>query len=159
MGTHDLLLVDTNVWVGYFLSEEPHSEEVHHFFSDAQERGVTLAYTPATIKDVFYTIPRRLRLAAQREGGDTNVSFLPAAWACVRKMTEIAVAASQSLAECDMAWMLRNTHGDFEDNLLMATAETCNADYVVTYDRKLLERFAPACATPGQVLRLLKMGV
>ncbi|MBQ6490745.1 MAG: PIN domain-containing protein [Atopobiaceae bacterium] len=153
------LLVDTNVWVGYFLAEEPHAEEVHRFFAEAQELGITLIYAPSTIKDVFYAIPRRMRLAAQKDGRDEDVSYLPAAWACVRKMAEIAVAASQSRAECDKAWMLRSTHGDFEDNLLMATAETCNADYVVTYDKRLLERFAPVCATPGQVLRLLEMGV
>lgn len=159
MSRPDSLLIDTNVWIDFFLGSEPFCWEAYRLFEVADDRRVTLLYAPTTIKDVFYTIPRRMRLAAQGDGGDKGVSYLPAAWACVRKMTEIAVAAPQSLAECDMAWMLRTTHGDFEDNLLMATAETCNADYVVTYDKRLLERFAPACATPGQVLRLLEMGV
>ena len=81
--------------------------------------------------------------------------FIPVAWACVRTMTEIAVAAPLSLAECDLAWMLRTKHGDLEDNLVIAAAETCNADYVVSYDRKMLEHFSPACITPEQASHLL----
>jgi predicted nucleic acid-binding protein len=51
--------------------------------------------------------------------------------------------------------MLRTKHGDLEDNLVIAAAETCNADYVVSYDRKMLEHFSPACITPEQASHLL----
>lgn len=72
-------------------------------------------------------------------------------------MTEIAVAAPLSLPECDLAWMLRGKHGDFEDNLIIAAAETCNADYVVSYDRAMLEHFSPACITLEQANNLLSI--
>lgn len=113
---------------------------------------------PTTLEDVFFLVPRRMRGAAPADGRDVpGSSFAPAAWVCVRKMTEIAVVALPSLAGCDLAWMLRNTRCDFEDNLVIAVAKTCDADYVVTYDRKMLERFPPACITPGQALKLLGM--
>ena len=70
-------------------------------------------------------------------------------------MTEIAAAAPLTLPECDLAWMLRTRHPDLEDNLIIAAAETCNADYVVSYDRDLLEHFSPACITPEQACNLL----
>ena len=152
-----LFLVDTSVWIDFFLRGERGYEEARQFFMEAERREIGLLYTATTLKDVFYLIPRRLRTRALSEGDATEVSFAPAAWACVRAMTEIATVAPLSLPECDLAWMLRNKHGDFEDNLVIAAAETCNADYVVTYDRELLEHFPPACITPQQALELLEL--
>jgi len=148
-------LVDTNVWIDYFMASEPHYEVVLDFFEAVDKRGGTLLYAPTTLKDVFYLVPRILRRTALTANQLDETSYVPAAWACVRSMTEIAVAAPLSLPECDLAWMLRNTHADLEDNLVVAAAETCNADYVVSYDRAMLEHFSPACITPEQACKLL----
>ena len=151
-----LLLVDTCAWIAYLVGEEPGCSEVRGLFEECARQDVTMLYAPTTLKDVFYIVPRRLRRDAVAAGEDVEgLSFAPAAWACVRTMTEIAVAAPQALPECDLAWMLRHEHDDFEDNLILACAETCGADYVVTFDKLLLERFSPACITPAQALSLL----
>lgn len=150
-------LVDTNVWIDYFMASEPHGKEVLAFFEAVDQRGGTLLYAPTTLKDVFLLVPRILRREAQAAGELEGISFAPAAWACVRSMTEIAAAAPLTLPECDLAWMLRTRHPDLEDNLIIAAAETCNADYVVSYDRDLLEHFSPACITPEQACNLLSI--
>ena len=150
-------LIDTNVWIDYFMASEPHCQTILSFFEMVDQRGGTLLYAPTTLKDVFFLIPRILRREAVASGQLEETSFAPAAWACVRTMTEIAVAAPLSLTECDLAWTLRATHGNLEDNLVIAAAETCNADYIVTYDRAMLERFSPACITPEQANNLLSI--
>ena len=152
------LLIDTNLWVDYFVGNEPYAREVMELFEECDRRAVTLMYAPTSLKDVFYLVPRSLRRAAIDSGTDVgDVSFKPAAWACVEKMTEIAVSATLSLAECELAWMLRNSHADLEDDLVVAAAETGKASYVVTYDTELLRHFAPVCVTPSQVLTLLRV--
>ena len=152
------LLFDTNVWISYFLARDPEYATVARLIVQAEKFGITLLYTPTVLKDMFYIAPRILRQQAIEEGTYVEeASFKPAAWASVRKITEIAVAVPQALPECDLAWMLRNTHNDYEDNLLFAAAETCNADYVVTTDKAFLEHFAPACITPEQALRLIEL--
>ena len=150
-------LVDTNIWIYYFMASEPHYEAILSFFETVDRRGGTLLFAPTTLKDVFFLIPRILRREALASGQSEEASFAPVAWACVRTMTEVAVAAPLSLPECDLAWMLRNKHGDLEDNLIIAAAETCNADYVVSYDRDMLEHFSPACITPEQANKLLSI--
>ena len=153
-----VLLIDTDVWIDYFLGSREAIDRITALFGMAADRGIALAYAPTSLKDVFYIIPRRLRAMAIAEGDAFDErSFLPVAWSCVRKITEIGVAAPQALAECELAWMLRGTHGDLEDNLVIAAAETCNADYVVTDDSEMLEHFSPACITPEQALRLLEL--
>ncbi|MBQ9006774.1 MAG: PIN domain-containing protein [Atopobiaceae bacterium] len=150
-------LVDTNVWIDYFMATEPHGKEAIAFFEAVDQRGGTLLYAPTTLKDVFFLVPRILRREAQAASQLEDTLCVPAAWACVRTMTESAVAAPLSLPECDLAWALRSAHGDLEDNLIIAAAETCNADYVVSYDLAMLEHFSPACITPEQACNLLSI--
>ena len=150
-------LVDTNVWIYYLMASEPHYEEILRFFEAVDQRGGTPLFAPTTLKDVFFLIPRILRREALAAGQPEEISFTPVAWACVRTMTEIAVAAPLALPECDLAWMLRTRHGDLEDNLVIAAAETCNANYVVSYDRDMLEHFSPTCITPEQANQLLRI--
>ena len=158
MPRRQTFVVDTSVWLSFLIRDEYGYEEAKRFFLEAEKRGAQLLYTATSLKDVFYLVPRRLRArVVDPEGSEGEVSFAPAAWACVRTMTEIAIAAPLALPECDLAWMLRNKHDDFEDNLIIAAAETCDADYVVTYDKRLLERFAPVCITPAQAMGLLTL--
>lgn len=150
------ILVDTNVWIAYLLGIRPNCEEATELFEACARQGIALLYAPTTIKDVFYVVPREARRIAKGQGEDvSHVSFSPLAWASVRKITEVAAAATLSLPECELAYMLRGKHDDFEDNLIIAAAETCNADYVATYDKDLVSHFAPACATPKQLLSIM----
>lgn len=158
MARTETLLLDTNVWVAYVLAQEPGALTVRRLIELAKEDDITLAYAPTTLKDVFYIVPRSLRRDAIAAGTyEEGISFRPSAWACVRAITDIAVAAPQSLIECEMAWSLRNVHRDYEDNLLFAAAETCNADYIVTTDTEFLKHYAPVCITPEQAVHLIEV--
>lgn len=70
-------------------------------------------------------------------------------------MMEVADAAPQSYAECELACLLRSNFDDFEDNLIIAAAETAKADYVVTSDRLFLQALPEACITPDRAVALL----
>ena len=158
MSVPKTLLLDTNVWISFFIEGDSSHDETVRLLEEATSHNVTLSYTASTLKDVFYIVPRRARAQAVAAGFDvSNATFSPICWACAEKMTEIAVAVGQSLPECSLAWMLRSEHPDLEDNLIMAAAETSNVDFVVTYDRDMLEHFSPACITPAQALRLLEL--
>lgn len=151
-----LLVVDTNVWIDYLLGKEPFCTEIVQLFGVASDKGVSLLYAPTTLKDVFYIVPRQLRRESpSKDAVPEEQSRARIAWACVEAITRIATAAPQSMAECNLAWMLRHKHADLEDNLIIAAAETCNADYVITYDRRLIEDFAPVCITPSRATDLL----
>lgn len=150
------IVVDTNVWLYYFLGREPECSTIRDLFLSCDEHGVTLIYTPTTYKDVFFLIPRQMRRDAIAEGKDEEVSYLPSAWACIDVMTQVAVAIPQSLVECAMARDLRKSHNDLEGNLLIAAAETSDADYIITYDQRLIRDYAPVCLTPEQMLKFLE---
>ncbi len=147
------VLVDTNVWLDYFMGEGPELEAIKELVRLAHEGCLTLLYAPTTAKDLFYLIPRRLRRLVPED----NTSYAPAAWGCIEKLMEIAVAAPLSFPECELARMLRKTFDDFEDNLVLAAAETAKADYVVTQDRAFLSAMPEVCITPSRALELLRI--
>ena len=157
MSAPKVLLLDPNVWISFFIEFDASHTEAVRLFELATKRHITLAYTASTLKDVFYIVPRRVRAKALSEGHDVaDVTFAPIAWACIESMTEIAVAVGQSLPECRLVRMLRNEHPDLEDNLIFAAAETSGANFVVTYDRQMLEHFSPSCISPAQAIWLLE---
>lgn len=149
------LLVDTNIWLDYFLAEGPSLAAIQGIIEASVDGRTDLLYAPTSAKDLFYLIPRRLRLADASDARKPAESYQPAAWACVERMMELATAAPLSYAECELARMLRSTFGDFEDNLIVAAGETAKADYIVTNDRQLLSAVPEACITPERALALL----
>ena len=150
------LLVDTNVWLDYYLQEGAF-DEAKRLVELAEAGKIDLLYAPTTAKDVFYILPRRL---ARRNVNGINVSFASASWACIEHMMQVATASPLSLAECEMARMLGKHMSDLEDNLIIASGETADVDYVVTSDRRMLEAMPEVQkVTPlndGQLERLLK---
>ena len=138
------LLVDTNVWLDYYLQEGAF-DEAKRLVELAEAGKIDLLYAPTTAKDVFYILPRRL---ARRNANGINVSFAP-------HMTQVATASPLSLAECEMARMLGKRMPDLEDNLIIASGETADVDYVVTSDRRMLEAMPEVCLTPARAVEMI----
>lgn len=151
----DTLLLDTNIWIDYFLNNGDSVPAIDRLLELGDSNRLTLCYAPTTAKDVFFILPRRLRLMDAQ--GRSAQSYLPAAWACLDYMSEHATCATLSLGECQLARMMRRRFDDFEDNLIVAAANTANADYIVTNDRGMLERMPEACITPGRAVELAEL--
>ncbi len=150
--THRLLL-DTNVWISFFLDRGTFTDEATELVNSCMRNGIELFYTPTTLKDVFYLVPRQLKQVEIESGQQTSpASQQAAAWGCTQGIREMATPAPLTGVECDLAGMLRSMNPDLEDNLIVACAETCNADYLVTYDKQLIKAFSPSCITPAQAL-------
>ncbi len=152
IGRIDTLLLDTNVWLDYFLREGPSVGAIERIVALGFEGRFTLAYAPTSAKDVFFIIPRRLRLRSDDVNG--SESYLPAAWSCVGFMMEHAAAAPQALGECELARMMRRSFPDFEDNLIVAAAQSVKASYVVTNDKRMLAAMPEFCITPERAIEL-----
>lgn len=152
------LLIDTNVWVGYFTRDERTCRACEELLETAIAHDVTLLVSPTTLKDVFYLIPRCFRRQDMAEGKPAG-TYVPAAWGCLEFMLEIATPSPISLAECSMARAFKKRFGDFEDSLILASGETAGADYIVTYDKPLLQAFPEIFVTPERAIELLDIAL
>ena len=148
------LIIDTNVWIDYFMRSEVDAGASERLLEAAILSETTLLVCPTTLKDVFYILPRRFRQQDMREG-KAGPSYEPVAWACVERILELATPTPLGLFECTMARSLRDKFGDLEDNLVLASGESAQADYIITRDAPLLQRFPEACITPDRALELI----
>lgn len=147
-----LLLLDTNVWVDYYLGEEK-GKYAKRLIELAARGKTQLLYTPTTAKDLFYLLPRRMR---ENEEQDSK-SYVPAAWGCINHLMQVATASPLSAAECELARMLGKRMPDLEDNLIIASAETAKADYVVTSDKRMVKAMPEVCITPERAVELVEL--
>lgn len=155
------LLLDTNVWLDYYLGDRPQSDAAKNLILYADEGGMTLAYAGTSIKDVFYLIQRDFKEQFRRKQDKvTDAQSLACksfAWDCVRNMAQIAVAVPVGEPQVWLASHYEDLHGDFEDDLVLAALETSKADFFVTGD-EVLRRKAPRGAfDAADMLAYLRM--
>lgn len=157
------LLVDTNVWISYFMGQGSRCPHITRLINACHRHGIDLLFAPSSLKDVFYIVPRELKRmgraehSAADERGEAGTRGL-VAWACSESMHKLATPASMGLPECRMAHMLRGQHADLEDNLVLACAAGCKAEYVLTYDEGMIRDFPGDCITPEHACELLGVG-
>ena len=148
---HPCLLIDTNVWITYFLGNRPGHEDARALLRTAIERGVDIAYPVASSKDLFFVIAKDIKVGYRSEHrGELTDSAAAAAeataWACVEHLSELAIAVPCDHTDIWMATRQRKIHGDFEDDLVIAAAIRSHADLLVTLDERLRAHATVACA-------------
>ena len=138
------LLLDTNIWLDYYLGDRAQSNAAKDLIMYAEEKGLPLVYASTSLKDVFYILQREFKESFRHEGrvmsSDQASSCCKAAWGCLRHMMEIAVAAPVGEAQIWLASHYEDLHADFEDDLILATIETSKANFLVTGDETLQQK-------------------
>lgn len=156
--SHLNLLVDTNVWLDHLLGRA-HAEAATALLSTALEHDDVIAVTPSVMKDVFFLICVSLKrsLPAQ-EGAHISKTSAQAineiAWNCLSTIQRNAIVLNQGPRDHLEAMTFQDAHRDYEDDLLLATAQLSQMDYVVTNDKALLANEAFATITPEGYLLL-----
>ena len=160
-----IFLFDTNVWVDYFLGRPEVIQAITDLIKLIRKNHLSIATTVSIKKDVFYIVPRELRRLAltqmQQEGCDkggrvpSQQSFTQVAWATLDQMDNLATIVPMGMREDFYARNLRKDLSDYEDDTVLATAKSINAERLITSDRRMLDRFPELCMTPAQALEIL----
>lgn len=153
------LLLDTNIWLDYFLGWRDMSPTSRRLVELALNQGCTLAYAVSSAKDVFYIVTsehKRLERAAEGSLGKGAVAANAAAWGCVNALQEMACAVPLDHTDVWMASKQRVLHADFEDDLIIVAALRAKADYLVTNDEGLLRHCPVAALDARDMVALLE---
>ena len=153
------LLIDTNVWLDYFLARTNATEPTAELLSRAAEaEDIVLFSSSLSVKDVYYVLGRTMKADARREGALTPEAIAGAdetAWACVRLIRQKSIIASVGADEVFDSFVFKYHHNDFEDDLMLGVANRIDADYVVTEDKNLIKHTNGVCIDVRQALRLV----
>ena len=160
MMCRSILLLDTNVWLDYFLGWRDMSPTSRRLVELALSQDCTLVYAVSSVKDVFYIVAsehRRLERAAEGSLGEGAVAAAnAAAWGCVNALQEMACAVPLDHTDVWMASRQRVLHADFEDDLIIAAALRAKADYLVTNNEGLLRHCPVAALDARDMVALLE---
>lgn len=156
-----LLLVDTNVWMCNYVPMRSGHALAREFFQTAWECKAQLLYPAPILKDVFYLlgIEYKRQIRAQKgelSQGDASV-VNELAWGCVQNMREMATAVGVDESDLWLACKYKALDSDLEDNVILAAAQRCNADHLVTFDEVLIRRAPVSAMLPEDVIKLLRM--
>lgn len=154
------LLIDTNVWLDFFLGFRPGHEHAVGLFNESNEADVSLLYAVTSTKDVFFLISSDFKREARRRDGYLDESAAhaaeQAAWACLESMASIATAVGCDQSDVWVARKHRPLHGDYEDDLVIAAARRSKAGCLVTNDERLLRHSPVAALSPADARALLR---
>lgn len=163
MSRQRVFLLDTNVWLDYYLGFRKGHERARKLVETVAERNDTLAFCMTALKDVYYIVASAFKGIARQESGGVLSEVAAAAatstaWGCVNNMQEVACAVPLDLSDAWVASKQRPVHDDFEDDLVIAAAMRAKADYLVTNDEKLLRHCPVAALDVADALRLIEAG-
>lgn len=152
------LLLDTNVWLDYFLDRSALHDEAGDLIVEATANGIELLTALPSVKDCYLLVQVELKRMERAANGAVSEGAAKAineiAWSCVsnmRKLSYIVPSAEDDMIE---ALIMRDVHPDFEDNLVVAAALRGRADYLVTSDARLLAHQPVPCVSVADALMM-----
>ena len=154
------LLLDTNVWLDYFLARTPGHRAAAELVALAEGSEAIALYTSSlSVKDIAYLLERDMKSGAREAGlvvsGQVAAAARETAWGCVRMVLESSLIVPMGHPEVLQAFTLKSVHDDLEDDLLLGSAYRADVDYVVTYDAQLARRSPVPCVDVAGALELL----
>lgn len=154
------LLLDTSAWLDYFSNRRGPRAEVAQLVQEAALLDAVLYCTTLSMKDVFFVHTQDMKRALQADGIVVDATWSAAvresAWSCIRTMAELSLVVSVGQVEALQAMAFRPVHDDFEDDIVLATAQRASVDYLVTSDDQLAQRSPVACVSVSDMLALLR---
>lgn len=154
------VMVDTNVWLDYYLAARPGHQTACRALLAASEREVNLLYAVTTARDVYCLSSVYLKRDTQWSTGtltqEDALAIAEMSWGFVTSLNEMATAVGADGADVWLALKYKRVHRDFEDNLVLAAAQRAKADLILTTDEALMRHAPLACMRPDDFVSLLE---
>ena len=154
------VLVDTCVWVDNYCADHAGGADAKRFLQMAVGQGAELLYAVHATKDVLYVLESEFKRAAWLELGaldePTAQAAKRAALGCMRNMCDLATTVGADVSDVWLADKYLRIHGDFEDNLVAASARSAGASFIVTSDERLRAQSPIAALLPQDMAKLLR---
>lgn len=155
------MLVDTNVWLDNYIPDRPLAEDSRRLLTYGVQQDVAVLYPLRALNDVFWHVTRDRKRWAIKEYGKLSEAFARAinseAWDCVKSMTETGCPVGADVSDVFVAQHLQDIHNDFEDDMVLAAAKRASVDYLVTSDRRLIQKSIVPALTPQDMLAVLRL--
>lgn len=153
------ILLDANIWMDLYFPDRAGHACANELIDLAFSMDADVHYAANTITDVFFLARATQKQALRSEGLELTDGLSSAAneiaWGCIRNMYEVASPIPTSIPVLFLATKMKDVHPDFEDDVILASAQTADIDFLVTNDKGLLAKaIVPALSCEDMVAYL-----
>ena len=121
----------------------PYSSGIHH--SRHTQRRVFL---------IGVSLKGWTRETGEKVTEESALAVNEISWACLSQIQGMSIVLNLGFAEHLEASALRSKNPDYEDNLLLATAQNAKVDYIITKDKGLLANDVVPAITPAEYVEM-----
>lgn len=154
------VMLDTSVVVDYLMGREPGCSDAAALLGMHARCESAIHVAALSLKDAYFLVSMQLKRMERQASGNLSEEMARAAneiaWACVRQLVENTLVLPTGRAESLQALVLRASHADFEDDLIVATALSAGIDLLVSNDEALVKHAPIACLTSSDAVALLE---
>ena len=153
------IMLDTNIVVDYLTGREPGCSDCKELLLRHAYGEIAVYVAALSLKDAYYLVSMNLKRMERLTAGELGEGAARAsneiAWACIRMLVDNASIVPTGYPEVLQAFTYKELHSDFEDDLVVSSAQIAGMDYVVSNDA-MLQRHAPiACLSSSDMVVLL----
>lgn len=153
------VMLDTNVVVDYLMGREPGCSDAARILAMHAACEHAVYVSALSLKDAYFLVSMQLKRMERLASGNLSEQMAKAAnevaWSCVRQIIENTIVLSTGRAESLQALVLRASHADFEDDLVVATALGNGIDLLVSNDAELVKHAPIACLSSSDAIAFL----
>ena len=153
------VMLDTNVVVDYLMGREPGCSDAARIIAMHAACEHAVYVSALSLKDAYFLVSMQLKRMERLASGNLSEQMAKAAnevaWSCVRQIIENTIVLSTGRAESLQALVLRASHADFEDDLVVATALGNGIDLLVSNDAELVKHAPIACLSSSDAIAFL----
>ena len=161
----DAYLVDTNVWMDYYLQWRPRHADARVLVDGCVSKGFGLLVSVTTLSDLFFSMQSAVKAQYRKEQSGQDPDLTPAqalfareyAWGCVENLVENHTVVGADLGDVWVGQRQRAVHPDFEDDLVIAAAYRAEPEFIITNDEKLLRHSPYAAMDVADAIKLLEL--
>lgn len=154
------ILFDVNIWLDLYYPDRRGHACANELLDVIFSKGAELYYAASSLTDVFFLVNSIQKRLISEEGIElTDVLAAAAnevAWGCIQNMYEIAAPIPTSIPALFMATKMKSIHADFEDDVIVASAQTVGMDFLVSNDRQLLTKSTVPALSSEDMLAYLR---
>lgn len=159
-GKPSSIVIDTNVWLDHYLPGRAGSAAATACIEAAFRQNVTLLYTAAQAKDIFFLVGANLKALERATHGTVTQESAAAinemCWRILDNLDEFATIVGSDASDAWIAKKYKNLHRDFEDNLVIAAVQRSHADMLITSDESLIKHAPVATVSPQSLTTILE---
>lgn len=131
------LMIDTNVVLDYIFEREGFYDDSEELFISVAQDEFEGVVSTKSIADIYY-------IAKRKTGDEALVRDI------IRKLMKLFLVVELSQVDCLKALHMEGP--DYEDNLIISTAERIKADVILTRNTKDFEESSIPVQLPGEFL-------